>query len=758
MNPLMDLDFLRQLDLQKNKTVYAKVILLTFNDEAPIEEIQGKITSGSINVDGASAVRRTCSLSMITLDKNINDIYWVLNNKFKLEVGIENHIDKRYPEIIWFKQGTYVFTSINMNVQSNNYTINLSGKDKMCLLNGEVGGSINASIDFGTIEEYETLDNGEIISKITHIPIVEIIKNAVHVYGGEPLHNIVINDVDNYGLELLEYRGDESKPMYMLRHTETQTIDNMTFNGKQKKYLIEKNADNPNAIRISLEEINPKFDLVSHTNENPQVVYVEIKDKEGKVVGYNSYNAIQLDYGDTVGYRKTDLTYPGDLIANVGESLVSVLDKIKSTFSNFEYFYDIDGRFIFQKKKTYINESWNNLEVSEKEIYAQDSMYTSSTTYSFEDGVLLTAFNNNPNISNIKNDFSIWGKRKGITGTELPIHMRYAIHFKPKFYKNQENKIFISKEYDEEIDDNMIEVDWRELIYQMAIDYFKYNHKVDNFTQLIAAANPEQYPNGITGYEEFYTDMQAFWRELYQPGIGNYNLFSNAEKRQAIRQILIDEGQKANEISDELVNQKLEDESYRQKIIDYYKLSYEDSGEDKYFNEKVSNYPETLNFWFDFMSVDGEMAKYSISTIGNRSKAINNDKVRAIYYKDTPQVLFLTQSDYQDLITNMREYDNMTGYSFIRITEQMENYFSISTQGISAQDELNSLLYTHTCANESITLTSMPIYHLQPNTRIFVKDNETGINGEYIVSKVTIPLTYNGTTSITATKAVDRIY
>jgi hypothetical protein len=40
---------------------------------------------------------------MVTLNKNINDIYWVLNNKFKLEIGIENHIDNRYPEIIWFK-------------------------------------------------------------------------------------------------------------------------------------------------------------------------------------------------------------------------------------------------------------------------------------------------------------------------------------------------------------------------------------------------------------------------------------------------------------------------------------------------------------------------------------------------------------------------------------------------------------------------------------------------------------------------------
>jgi hypothetical protein len=36
-----------------------------------------------------------------------------------------------------------------MSVQGANFTISINGKDKMCLLNGEVGGSINASTDFG---------------------------------------------------------------------------------------------------------------------------------------------------------------------------------------------------------------------------------------------------------------------------------------------------------------------------------------------------------------------------------------------------------------------------------------------------------------------------------------------------------------------------------------------------------------------------------------------------------------------------------
>jgi hypothetical protein len=43
----------------------------------------------------------------------------------------------------------------------------------------------------------------------------------------------------------------------------------------------------------------------------------------------------------------TDLVYAGDLISNIGETLTSVLDKIKNMLGNFEYFYDLGGRFVF---------------------------------------------------------------------------------------------------------------------------------------------------------------------------------------------------------------------------------------------------------------------------------------------------------------------------------------------------------------------------------------------------------------------------
>jgi hypothetical protein len=100
---------------------------------------------------------------------------------------------------------------MNTSKATNSFTISLQGKDKMCLLNGEVGCTLESSIDFGTIEEENS--KGEwVIRKIT---IPEIIRHAVHTYGGEPYHNIIINDLVDYGLELLEYRYDV--PMYMYR-------------------------------------------------------------------------------------------------------------------------------------------------------------------------------------------------------------------------------------------------------------------------------------------------------------------------------------------------------------------------------------------------------------------------------------------------------------------------------------------------------------------------------------------------------------
>ena len=362
-NLLFDKEFLSKLDKNRNKTIYAKITALTFS-ELPIETIEGRVTGGTINLDGSSAVRRSCSLTIAAQDFQYSNYSWGLNTKFKLEIGVENSVDATLPKIIWFNQGLYLITDFKISHTTNNFTISISGKDKMCMLNGEIGGTLESIVNFGQIEEENS--KGEWVIRSLSIP--EIIRNMVHTYAGEPYWNIIINDLDIYGLELLEYRYDT--PMYLYRSTNDQDSTylkfyNILMDGKTK--VLDKFG-----IATTLDELSPDYfdPLVSSLmDEDNEPIPVVINGKE--------YIFSKVEYGQTAGYRATDLVYAGDLIANVGETITSVLDKIRNMLSEFEYFYDLEGHFVFQKKPSFISTIWgpfNGVDNSSEEAIIIDEI------------------------------------------------------------------------------------------------------------------------------------------------------------------------------------------------------------------------------------------------------------------------------------------------------------------------------------------------------------------------------------------------
>ena len=68
---LEDAAFLKYFDNLKLKEQFAKIVVLNF-EEKPIQQIQGRITSGNFTKDGSSAMRRTGNLSLVTEDY-VND-------------------------------------------------------------------------------------------------------------------------------------------------------------------------------------------------------------------------------------------------------------------------------------------------------------------------------------------------------------------------------------------------------------------------------------------------------------------------------------------------------------------------------------------------------------------------------------------------------------------------------------------------------------------------------------------------------------
>ena len=312
---LSDSAFLKKVDLMRVKEQYVKITLLHFITEDPIQEIQGRISAGNINVNGDSAIRRTGSLTFVA-DLAENDItnmdnLITANKKVEIEIGFKN-TTKEYTDysMLWFPLGIFVITDVSITHSLADASITLNIKDKMCLLNGECGGIIPASATFGElVTEYE-----DGTSVVEEVPMFDIIRTVVSQFGGEQLGRIIINDLPLRGKQVLRWNG--SSPLYIYYKYDDS--------GKKAYYF----SSNENDVK---------------KNTDMYQVY---------------------EPGMNVGYKYTDLTFPGELTANAGDSVVTILDKIKGVLGNYEYFYDIHGNFVFQEIKNYLNTAKSTVDLN----------------------------------------------------------------------------------------------------------------------------------------------------------------------------------------------------------------------------------------------------------------------------------------------------------------------------------------------------------------------------------------------------------
>jgi hypothetical protein len=566
-------------------------------------------------------------------------------------------------DILWFPLGIYVITNPSLSHDSNGVSISLQLKDKMCLLNGECGGTLPASTTFN---EYETVDeNGEYV--ITYPTVYQIIQELVNHFGGEQLSKIIISDVDTRIKKVMKWVG--SSPLYIIEDAD----------GGDIQYTPTTDASN----------------------------------LAGRA--YKTY-----EYGSDVGYIYTDFYYPDELIGDAGASVCDILDKIKSTLGNYEYFYDLDGNFVFQEIKNYLNTSQSTVELENlsKDDYLID-MSKGKAVYTFDDSTLITSYSNTPQYSMIKNDFIVWGLKESESGVDLPIRYHLAIDQKPTVG----NTYYV----------------------------FFYEDPTDSLTK---AKCPVQYPTksdfpSVGVAETFYMALDT--KEIYEWDSTNKEYNVIAVDLQEIT---------TSDWRTELYLQGSSSEPFGSDSNYYYtELSGEwpklyDVQNGKFFDE-VLKYPSDIDFYLDFIDSSAAISEMSISNIGRRTKVLNDDSINCIFEPEIPDLVLLNTAD--ENIADLRAECEAQGQDYIQLDS---NLFSMITGGgnfNSAYNAVRELLYQYTSYNESISLTAVPIYYLEPNTRITVRDSQSGIYGDYMINTISIPLDISSTMTLSCTRALERI-
>lgn len=691
-NPTLQQKIDASLSTVKHTLVQIELLDL---QERPISRVEGEVISGGISVDGDSPIRRTLNMVFLTTDNNYKILETSnplsLNKKIKVYIGIKDLETKEDKPIVWFKCGTYVMSKCTSSASVAAQQISITAQDKMCLHNGEVAGALEYTtrLDSETISPsyaryIENLQNAckELQEDLEHKEnyLEEIESNLTTIYKEvEGANSILETSVMNmYSLiskiKVLGLGEELENTVQEL----SESISYLSINSKMKK--------------LTIKEII-RYAAISLAGELPgKVVINDVPDK--------IKTPILVDDEGTIGYKMIDYIYPTELTLTTGQPVSSVYEQCKQALGgNYEYFYDVDGNFIFQEIKNYLN---NNIP-SLKDLKTTDYRYSFDKVpvqFDFSQYNIETAYVNTPNWNNIKNDFYVWGYND-----DQLIGYHLVIDDKPLVPSNVKD-----------LTEPSFQMDWREFII--------HNYDIGINNDFVGKCYIEDIEN--MDYSKIGNVCCVIDKEVSAPLYRVWN------------------GSSWEEFSIKDVTHVAEYPDYYIELSSIWKTDrYKDNYEKK---EDVNGY----NYNFDIIEGDQELSKFSVKTIGRRKYPVEDDNVKQLY----PTIIedILVYHDDADL-----QYTS-TPEKAIKLNnvEDFKNYKAVGNIYKDAFSAVKENLFQHTVYNEQLQITCSPIYNLEVNWRCFAAFAKTNTNGFFLTKKINFNFDPTGLMTVILIKSQTR--
>lgn len=439
---------------------------------------------------------------------------------------------------------------------------------------------------------------------------------------------------------------------------------------------------------------------------------------------------LQINNGDDAGYIYDDFVYDKELTMNAGQTVVDALEAIKQYLGNFEYFYDAFGIFHFREIKNYLNTTQGKIVLDDmtENDYMVDRAIPKEV-YTFSDTSNLLSINVNPQYNSIKNDFIVHGTRKG-TNSDIAYDVFYhlVIDSKPNI-GNIYTNLLLYRELDTDLLCGIFPI-----VVQELPEYGEFNsvYKVGDKAYMWDDDNSWKELK-VEGY---YTAASPYitkdWRtELYLKGM------------QALANNSVDRGYYFEELR-----------AFWPQIYDLKNQQFWGEAEDSSIQARVLT---DGNYYLDFIDSAGSLGKYSVSNIGRRTNVVVNEDVNCLFEPEVPNIVFLNldlnDSD-PDKLAELRDECQNSGQPWAQTSGEIFKAFTTGGYHNGAYDYICSELYTHTTYQTTISMTAIPNYWIEPNSRIRIADNATKTFGNYMIQNISLPLDVGSVMSITANECV----
>lgn len=685
--------FLQLLDNFVNQKQYVKLTLLTWK-ERPIRSIEGEISNGSITKDGKSSVRTSCTLNAVVDAGTYNLV----------DLDADFSLNKKVYLEIGIKNETLDYPTYPILWFPQGIFI-----IKSCSCNISSTSALNLSINLrdkmsllngdagGTLPATTIVD--EMDTQLAtgeieskKIPIYQIIQEMVHHWGKEDLNNIVIEDVPLRIKRVMKWTG--SFPLYLVSNGGSYENGTLTY--------------------------APQLEIPASSK------------------GY-----IKVENGYDAGYVYDDFFYPDELSMPAGSTVVDVLEKIKSLLGNYEYFYDAFGIFHFREIKNYLNTTQATVLVDDMKMndYLTDTTLPKSV-YTFSDDTNLVSINKTPMYENIKNDYVVQGLRPGTSkDTSFPIYYHLAIDKKPEFGHYYPNVLlYVDPDTGYKVGirptiiyDSLPDIGDFNLIYYLDGKAYRWEgseFKEVEIVKFYDSFNPyltedwrtELYMQGLVAQQNAI-DTNYYWAELK----AGWPTIFDLEKKQFIHEKEPTISQLPSAVPTE--------------------------------NEIRLNALATGNWFLDFIDVNTPMGKYSVDAIGRRTNVTINEDINCLFEPKIPDVVFLNLDLYDtepEKFLAQREECQNAGQPYAQTTGEVFAGFMTGGYRNAAYEQIKVDLMNHTTYQSTVSITALPVFYLEPNSRVTLNDKTTKTYGDFVISVITIPLSPGSTMTVSANEVLEK--
>lgn len=645
--------FLEKLYEQKIRTVRAKIVLMTWDEKAE-KEIQGIVKSGNISVDGNSTSRRNLSLEMSVYDRDDQLIasYLTPDKKIQLYIGIDNNTDEREEEkTIWFNMGIFILSNPSFSHSVDTLTLNMSATDKMAMLNGVIGGELQSPVSFAQRQ------GGELVS----LSWREIFLQAAVLFGGEDPAKVVVDSVPDFIKEYVQVKtvgGQASNYIHINRKLEEG----------------EKEEDYERIITRAWHPTKPESEVQFHQ-------------------GQNLYKLARFGPADP---RVSSSDGIQQYMKNSGDTVASIFEDIKGALGGtHEYYYSPEGDLFFRPVQNFINQQFDPEKDPElgysryelKDEYFIPDYSNFPYVYDFSDKTTIVSMTNNPDWTNMKNDFIVTGKN----GQQLEI----AIDHKPTNQETIEWFEGVARDFTSDSPE-------MDFLAKDGIRRQPYNPETKSV--------PFEFREGVGSKKPIYVSVQLdkvpwqiahglrnyFVRNIYQ-GRGQERMLPRwgRECESMIFKWVPSADKKHLLPNTGIFNPSLA--SIGTPWLNGYPIAQSANTEDDVENlDKTdprfseSGDPKFWPYFLDIVDTGTQLGKYSIERVGKRTKAESEERADTLFRTSPTELVVVTETELSllggvQILEDLKK--NGQAYAVISdINDQMFTPYALASSEVKKQD------------------------------------------------------------------------